>query len=124
MRARIAILSLLLLEPILLTACGPSKSVREGVARTFAELDTDYAAGDYQALVNLFDFHGLRHFPGLRKMVAKGIERNRDFERGIDAAKSRAAFGKYLSQHLKIHPRAVEQRRLHPASPIDAGPAP
>lgn len=54
MKVRSAIAIVFLVSPLLLTSCGPPKSVQEGVAQTFAELDKAYAAGDHTALTTLF----------------------------------------------------------------------
>ncbi|MFH1200064.1 MAG: cation:proton antiporter, partial [Candidatus Micrarchaeota archaeon] len=78
-------------------------ALRSNDVRTAKVSLVKFKRKETQALVNLFDFQGMRHFPQLRRMVAKGIERNRQFEHGIPQAKSRVAFEKYLESHLKPH---------------------
>ena len=54
MRVRTGIAVLLVTLSLVVVSCGPPKTMQEGVANTFTELDQAYEAGDYQALTGLF----------------------------------------------------------------------
>ncbi|MFH1106361.1 MAG: cation:proton antiporter [Candidatus Micrarchaeota archaeon] len=73
-----------------------------------------------KALVNLFDFKGLAGFPRLKKLVGEGLERNKEFHGGVHEAKTRAAFQKYLSQHLKPHLFEARPSSPEAGSSLDA----